>query len=132
MYWSQGSNRGGVTWGCVFFRRNFEKMCLFLHSFLAWFWKIDPIKTRFFDDSRGVSGKIFNEVFRKNLNLNIFFIIDFYCNFILLFSTICPKFYKTMLWGESFHPAFDTAILPKTSIFMWFIAFHVFRSSNIR
>ena len=51
---------GRVTWGCVFFSEKLGKMCLF-YTFLELFWKIDPLKTRFLDDSREVSGKFFHE-----------------------------------------------------------------------
>ena len=52
--------------------------------------KFYPLKTRFLDDSRGVSGKIF-------LEPKIFGKIDFYCIFRPLFSKICQNFLKRRL-----------------------------------
>ena len=59
--------------------------------------KFYPLKTRFLDDSRGVSGKIFFEP-------KIFGKIDFYCIFRPLFFENLPKFSKTAPSAPIFGP----------------------------
>ena len=54
--------------------------------------QIYPLKTSFLDDSRGVSGKIFeSDILGK---------IDYYCIFRPLFSNIFPKFSKIAPSGQ--------------------------------
>ena len=59
--------------------------------------KFYPLKTRFLDDSRGVSGKNFFEP-------KIFGKIDFYCIFRPLFFENLPKFSKTAPSAPIFGP----------------------------
>ena len=87
----QRSNRGGVTWGCVFFLVKFWKS---LSSFFTFFYlvlkgvkKNWPPKTLFLDNLRGVS--------RKSFGSKAFFKIDFIAALWIDFSQKLPKFSYT-------------------------------------
>ena len=115
----QGLNRGGDLGLCLFFfKKIFEKMCLFTR-FFGIFLKNWPHKNPFLDDSRGVSGIVFSWI-------QIFSKIDFYCIFRPLFFKKLPKVSKTTPpapFSGALHPknvSFFGAFGAQSVSFFWF------------
>ena len=81
---------GGWPGVVSFFRRNFGKMCLFLHDFLALFWKIEPQKHVFWTIHEGYPEKFF-------MNPNFFPKLTFIAFFGHFFSKNRKNFLKRRL-----------------------------------